>query len=111
MLLVKHTYGRLNWELPGGGSEPGEAPEGTAARELVEETGLRAELEGLTGVYFESDHDPGPMVHFVFRCRWQAGLDPVASSPEIGDVRLKPLEMTSRRPSRTLPSAGSGTPS
>jgi 8-oxo-dGDP phosphatase len=43
VLLVRHTYGRLNWELPGGGSEPGEGPDETAARELREETGLRAE--------------------------------------------------------------------
>jgi 8-oxo-dGTP pyrophosphatase MutT (NUDIX family) len=24
VLLVKQSYGRLNWELPGGGVEPGE---------------------------------------------------------------------------------------
>lgn len=24
ILLVRHTYGRLSWELPGGVSEPGE---------------------------------------------------------------------------------------
>ncbi len=39
VLLVHHTYGRRNWELPGGGSEPGEAPDETATRELLEETG------------------------------------------------------------------------
>jgi 8-oxo-dGTP pyrophosphatase MutT (NUDIX family) len=86
VLLVRHTYGRLNWELPGGGSEPGEAPEETASRELVEETGLDAEIERLTGVYFEAGHDLGPMLHFVFRCAWHAGFDPIPSSPEIGDV-------------------------
>ena len=45
VLLVHHTYGRSNWELPGGGSEPGEAPDETAMRELLEETALRAELD------------------------------------------------------------------
>lgn len=92
VLLVHHTYGRKNWELPGGGSEPGEAPDQTARRELLEETGLRAELERLTGVYFESGHDLGPMLHFVFRCRWNDRLDPVASSPEVDDVRYWPLD-------------------
>jgi 8-oxo-dGTP diphosphatase len=92
VLLVHHTYGRLNWELPGGGSEPGEAPDGTARRELLEETGLRAELDRLTGVYFEPDHDFGPMLHFVFRCRWHDRLDPIASSPEVSEVRYWPLE-------------------
>ena len=90
VLLVHHTYGRLNWELPGGVSEPGETPDETARRELLEETGLHAELDHLTGVYLEPDHDFGPMLHFVFRCRWLEGLDPVASSPEVSDVRYWP---------------------
>jgi 8-oxo-dGTP pyrophosphatase MutT (NUDIX family) len=92
VLLVHHTYGRLNWELPGGGSEPGEAPDETATRELLEETGLRAELDRLTGMYFEPDHDLGPMLHFVFRCRWHDRLDPIASSPEVSEVRYWPLD-------------------
>lgn len=90
--MVHHTYGRLNWELPGGGSEPGEAPDETARRELLEETSLRAELDHLTGVYYEPDHDFGPMLHLVFRCRWHDGLAPVASSPEVSEVRYWPLD-------------------
>ena len=92
VLLVHHTYGRLNWELPGGGSEPGEAPEETATRELLEETGLRAEVDRLTGVYFEPDHAFGAMLHFVFRCRWHDRLDPVATSREVSEVRYWPLD-------------------
>ena len=92
VLLVHHTYGRLNWELPGGLAEIGEAPDETARRELLEETGLRAELGRLTGVYLEPDHDLGPMLHFVFRCRWHDQLDPVVSSPEVSDVRYWPLD-------------------
>ncbi|HKX66064.1 MAG TPA: NUDIX domain-containing protein [Intrasporangium sp.] len=92
VLLVHHTYGLLNWELPGGGAEPGEAPDETARRELLEETGLRAELDRLTGVYLEPHHDFGPMLHFVFRCRWNERLDPVAASPEVSDVRYWPLD-------------------
>jgi 8-oxo-dGTP diphosphatase len=34
VLLVKHTYGRLNWELPGGGAEPNESMMATAVREV-----------------------------------------------------------------------------
>lgn len=88
VLLVHHTYGRLNWELPGGLGEAGEAPDETATRELLEETGLRAELDRLTGVYLEPEHEFGPMLHFVFRCRWDAGLIPVPSSPEVSEARF-----------------------
>ena len=34
VLLVHHTYGPLNWELPGGVAEPGEDPASAARREL-----------------------------------------------------------------------------
>jgi len=92
VLLVHHTYGRLNWELPGGAAEAGETPDETAKRELLEETGLRTELDCLTGVYFEAAHDFGPMLHFVFRCAWHDRLEPVACSPEVSDVRYWPLD-------------------
>ena len=96
VLLVRHTYGRLNWELPGGGSEPGESPDETAIRELREETKLDAELVRLTGTYFEPgpqpDHDHGPIIHFVFEARPNGDRAPVACPPEIGDVGWWPLD-------------------
>lgn len=38
----RFPLGRYSWEIPEGGSDPGEAPEACARRELAEETGLRA---------------------------------------------------------------------
>jgi 8-oxo-dGTP pyrophosphatase MutT (NUDIX family) len=42
VLLVKHRV--RGWVPPGGKVEPGEGPRAAAARELLEETGLRTEL-------------------------------------------------------------------
>ena len=43
-LMVRHA--RRAWEMPGGKLEPGETPEGGAAREFREETGY--DVHGLT---------------------------------------------------------------
>jgi 8-oxo-dGTP pyrophosphatase MutT (NUDIX family) len=40
VLLVRHTYGRHDWELPGGRIQSGEAPASTARREMREELGI-----------------------------------------------------------------------
>ena len=84
VLLVRHTYGRLNWELPGGASELDETLEETAVRELREETGVDAVAEQLVGIYYEAEHDAH---HFVFRCRATSG-EPSPSSEEVSDCRF-----------------------
>jgi ADP-ribose pyrophosphatase YjhB (NUDIX family) len=92
VLLVHHTYGRLNWELPGGLVESGEAPHEGAIRELLEETGLPGELDRLTGVYFEAEHEFGQMLHCVFRVAFDERHKPAPSSPEISEVGFWPLD-------------------
>jgi len=39
-----HPEDEIIWMTPGGGSDPGESPEGTARRELFEETGFTTQL-------------------------------------------------------------------
>ncbi|HET8977385.1 MAG TPA: NUDIX domain-containing protein [Solirubrobacteraceae bacterium] len=40
ILLVRHTYGRRAWDLPGGSMKRRESPLGAAHREMSEELGL-----------------------------------------------------------------------
>src|SRR5437868_3483793 len=68
VLLVRHTYGKCNWELPGGAAEEGESPVDTAIREVREETGLSVTVQHLTGWYYDSTAD---FLHFAFRCKMQ----------------------------------------
>jgi 8-oxo-dGTP diphosphatase len=66
VLLVKHSYGPLNWELPGGGAEQGESIVETALREVREETGLHVVAQHTTGIYYDTETD---VLHFVFLCQ------------------------------------------
>ena len=49
-ILLGHATRSPRWDIPKGVAEPGESFAGTAARELVEETGLAVDPEGLIGL-------------------------------------------------------------
>jgi 8-oxo-dGTP diphosphatase len=93
VLLVCHTYGRLNWELPGGASEPGEGFEETALRELREETGLAGWVERLTGIYYRPEDDSH---HLVYRCTVEDDSNPVPSSEEVSACSYWPVDKPPR---------------
>lgn len=84
VLLVKHNYGKYNWELPGGLAEQNESAKETAQRETIEETGLEVEAERLTGIYYDPVND---MHHFAFTCRSVNDRIPLPSSSEILECR------------------------
>lgn len=63
VLLVKHAYGKFNWELPGGYAEAQESIISTAIREVQEETDLSIQILYTTGTYYDPEQD---MHHFVF---------------------------------------------
>jgi 8-oxo-dGTP pyrophosphatase MutT (NUDIX family) len=49
VLLVRHTYGHPEWELPGGAIKSGEAPHDAARREMHEELGVAIDHWGSLG--------------------------------------------------------------
>lgn len=94
VLLVKHNYGRLNWELPGGAAEPHESAVDTVLREVREETGLRVQAERLAAVYYEPRID---MHHFLFVCRpLDAAAVPRADPAETTDCGFWPPDALPR---------------
>ncbi|MDH5751505.1 MAG: NUDIX hydrolase [Deltaproteobacteria bacterium] len=67
VLLVKRRNPPLGWALPGGFVEYGESLETSAAREMLEETGLEVSGLKLFGVYSDPGRDPrGHCVSVVF---------------------------------------------
>lgn len=82
VLLVHHTYGPRNWELPGGGREPGESALDAVVREVREETRLTVTRSELAGVYYEPAND---WHHFTFLCRVPEGANPHPDQREISE--------------------------
>jgi len=68
LLLLRHRHDGL-WGTPGGGMEPGEAPEETARREVLEETSLRLPrlhlVGGFGGQEFVVDYGGGPSTAYA----------------------------------------------
>ena len=106
VLLVERGKGALpgTWSLPGGHIEPGERARDAALREVGEETGVEAEIVGLTDVHdVLIKSDEGQLTaHYVLSVyfgRWISG-EPVAGSDVVTArfVRLDDLERSRLTP-------------
>lgn len=74
LLLVRRASrrGRGNWQVPGGFIEPEETIEEAVVREVAEEAGVEARVEGVLGVRSRFDADSGNSLYIVLLLR---GLD------------------------------------
>lgn len=93
ILLVKQSYGKFNWELPGGAAEANESIAETAQREVKEETGLSVVAQHMTGVYYQPHDDS---VHFVFLCKIVADAPVSQADSEVTEDGYWPLESLPR---------------
>ena len=116
VLLVKQTYGHLNWELPGGGVEDQELLVDAVVREVCEEAGLTVVPKGVTGLYDEDDEN---FLHVVFSCQvTDPSKEPAADLDEVSvcaywppDALPRPIsEYTVRRIADALQNSGGSLP-
>jgi 8-oxo-dGTP pyrophosphatase MutT (NUDIX family) len=71
LLLVRHTYGHRDWDLPGGAMRRGEPPLAAAQREMREELGIEADCWTSLGTV-EGSVDHRRDTIFVFRVQLAA---------------------------------------
>ena len=71
LLLVRRASrrGRGNWQVPGGFIEPDETIEQAVLREVAEEAGVTAEVEGILGLRNRCDPDVGNSLYIVLLLR------------------------------------------
>lgn len=87
VLLVHHNYGLHRWSVPGGVVEPGESPEAAAAREALEEIGVKVRLNSLHGHYRVHGLDRPDLDVFIYAASIESGVARIADPAEIADLR------------------------
>jgi ADP-ribose pyrophosphatase YjhB (NUDIX family) len=93
LLLVRRAsrHGRGNWQLPGGYIEPDETIEQAVVREVREETGVTAEVEGVLGVRNRYDAEIGNGLYVVLLLHPLSG-DPKPDGREVDRADYFSLE-------------------
>ncbi|WP_406338183.1 NUDIX domain-containing protein [Streptomyces sp. NBC_01620] len=91
-LLAIRRADNGTWELPGGVLELEESPEQGVSREVWEETGIRVEVDQLTGVYKNTARG---IVAMVFRCKPSGGTERTSAESTAVDW-LTPEQITER---------------
>jgi 8-oxo-dGTP pyrophosphatase MutT (NUDIX family) len=66
ILLVRNTYGSMNWVFPGGRSKKGETQEESVIREVKEEVGISLDKIYHVGSYYGSETFKKHTVNFFY---------------------------------------------
>jgi ADP-ribose pyrophosphatase YjhB (NUDIX family) len=93
LLLVRRATrrGRGNWQLPGGYIEPDETIEQAVVREVLEESGVTAAVEGVLGLRNRYDPDLGNGIYVVLLL-YPVGGKPKADGQEVDQAGYFTLE-------------------
>ncbi|MDT0266738.1 NUDIX hydrolase [Streptomyces sp. DSM 44915] len=101
VLLVRPTYRRGRWQLPGGGADADEPPHEAAQRELLEETGLTVPVTGVVALDYVPARDgqaEGYNTVFTIGRRLTASEAAAVAIPEAARAELDALRFV--RPER-----------
>lgn len=84
ILLVRRSSrrGRGNWQVPGGFIEPDETIEQAVVREVEEESGVTAAVQGILGVRNRCDPDVGNSLYIVLLLHPLSG-EPIPDGKEV----------------------------
>ena len=93
LLLVRRASrrGRGNWQIPGGFVERGETMEQAVVREVAEESGVTAEVEGVLGIRNRSDSDSDNSTYVILALRPISG-EPTPDEHEVDRAGYFSLE-------------------
>src|SRR5919109_4040139 len=93
LLLVRRASrrGRGNWQVPGGFIEPDETIEQAVIREVAEEAGVTAEVEGILGLRNRWHPDVGNSLYIVLLLRPLSG-EPKPDGKEVDRAGYFTLE-------------------
>jgi ADP-ribose pyrophosphatase YjhB (NUDIX family) len=93
LLLVRRASrrGRGNWQVPGGFIEPDETIEQAVVREVAEESGVTAEVEGILGLRNRYHQDVGNSLYIVLLLRPLSG-EPKPDAREVDRAGYFTLE-------------------
>ena len=93
LLLVRRASrrGRGNWQIPGGFVERDETMEQAVVREVAEESGVTAEVEGVLGIRNRSDPDSDNSAYVILALRPISG-EPTPDEHEVDRAGYFSLE-------------------